>query len=403
MDVFARRWFKDGVAKGYSHVLVDFPRPRDTVQEEGRARTLADDRAENLRPYWIHIRPEHLFFASAIMIEGREVLEEIRMFEVHNEREMFGSVNKPQIRRMFLMLDEAGDTRVGVELYHMREKAKKEEDKWELVDEYVMEIALIPLVTFYSDRDGFMVAKPPLEDLADLNIAHWQSTSDQRAVVTVARFPMLALSGGTDEDNELTIGPHEWLYSPDPQGKFYYVEHSGKAIEAGRKDLEDLERQMDGYGALFMQKRPGGATATARALDSAETTSPLQDAAFRFNDAMQQALGFTAMWLGTEEGGRMVVQTDFEPMQFETGDTKILADARKSRDLSNRTFLQELKRRTILDEGVDIDEELKELEDEALAMTGMGGVNIDPLTGLPVEEEEEETDDNPSGGQKDDV
>jgi hypothetical protein len=27
LDVFARNWFKDGLAKGFSHVLVEFPRP----------------------------------------------------------------------------------------------------------------------------------------------------------------------------------------------------------------------------------------------------------------------------------------------------------------------------------------------------------------------------------------
>lgn len=399
VDVFARRWFKDGVAKGFSHVLVEYPR-REEV--EGRARTLADDRAEAVRPYWVHIRPEHLFFAEAVMVDGRELLNEIRMFEVYQEREMFGTIEKPQIRRMFLMMDEAGNRRVGVEIYHPVEKAKKEEDKWRIFDSYVMEIDEIPLVTFYADRDAFMTAKPPLEDLVDLNIAHWQSTSDQRAVVTVARFPMLALSGGTDENQELTIGPHEWLWSPDPQGKFYYVEHSGKAIEAGRKDLEDLENQMSAYGAMFMQKKPGNPTATARALDSAEMTSPLQDAAFRFNDAMSVALYLTARWMGLDDGGKMLAQTDFEPMSFESGDTKILLEARKNRDLSNRTFLTELKRRTILDEGVDVDDEMTALEEETMAMSAAAGIPIDPLTGQPMEEDDDEEETEEEGSEEND-
>jgi hypothetical protein len=53
IDVFARNWFRDGIAKGFSHVLVSFPRAKPKVDGKGQpiARTKADDLAENVRPY----------------------------------------------------------------------------------------------------------------------------------------------------------------------------------------------------------------------------------------------------------------------------------------------------------------------------------------------------------------
>ena len=370
LDVFSRRWFRDGMAKSMSHVLVDFPRVR-TEAELGRPRSLADDRDENVRPYWVHITPEQLYFAEVKVVNGSEVLQEIRLFEFVTVRDGFAMSEELQIRRLVLQPNQT----VQVELYQQNKKAKREEEKWRVKETYTMGFDRIPLVTFYADRCGVMEGKSPLEDLVDLNIAHWQSTSDQRAVLTVARFPMLALSGGTDDDNKLRIGPHEWLYSPDPQSKFYYVEHSGKAIEVGRKDLEDLERQMDAYGAQYMQKRPGSPTATARALDSAEASSPLQDAVLRFQDALAQALDLTAKWMRLESGGRVTLVTDFDVDLTANADLTILTNARKQRDISQRTYLAELQRRGALDEELDLDKELERLEEEAMNLLSGTGPN----------------------------
>src|SRR3546814_11327266 len=49
----------------------------------------------------------------------------------------------------------------------------------------------LPLVTVYAERTGYLTARPPLLDLAWLNLAHWQSSSDQRHILHVARVPIL--------------------------------------------------------------------------------------------------------------------------------------------------------------------------------------------------------------------
>lgn len=63
LDVFARQWFREGMAKALCHVLIDMPRP--APREDGQPRTLADDRREGLRPYWVMIKPECLLFARS--------------------------------------------------------------------------------------------------------------------------------------------------------------------------------------------------------------------------------------------------------------------------------------------------------------------------------------------------
>jgi len=346
LDVFSRRWFRDGVAKAFSHVLVEFPH----MEVPTMGRTLADDDRMNIRPYFVHIHPEQVIFALATRIEGREVLTHIRIEEQVTHMDEWEEVVTPQIRVLELDAINIGTdeepnfvTKVRVDIYQQDEK-----QNWGVVETWWMDIDFIPLVTFYSDRTGFMQGRSPLDDLADLNIRHWQSMSDQISILTVARFPMLAVSGGDDEEGKLVIGPKEWLYTPDPAARFYYVEHKGAAISAGKADLDDLEKRMQSYGAEFTKDRPDREAASARALDSIEATSPLQDVAFRFNDALNFALKIMSAWMNKDHTGKARIPTEFTSP--EASELQTLLETWKEGGLTTEEYLKELQRRGVLDE-----------------------------------------------------
>lgn len=366
IDVFARQWFRDGLAKSLSHVLVEFPRKK--LREDGQPNTLADDRKQNLRPYFVHIPPENVIFAASEVVHGVETLTHVRIMEHETVVEGFAESIRTTIKVL-----EPGLVRI----YEER-KTRNKKVQWVLVDEYTYDLDFIPLVTFYANREGFMVGKPPLTDLADLNISHWQSNSDQRVILTTARFPILALSGGQPEGNALTVGPNQWLFCPDAQGRYYYVEHQGKAIEAGRNDLRDLEDQMSAYGADALRKKPGNPTATAKAIDSAETTSPLQDMAIRFMDALNIALWYMGLWMNTEETGQLIIETDFGAGNDPTADVKALETARKNRDISRKTYLSELQRREVLSDNFELEDDAVELENESAAILAEASLDLDP-------------------------
>jgi hypothetical protein len=369
ITVFCRTWFRDGLAKAFSHVLVDFPRARP--REDGLPRTLEDDRRDNLRPYLVHIKPENLIFASAEVINGVEVVTHVRIREEHVQREGWGEKVVVRIR----VIDPGL-----VSIYEERIDPKTKKPVYVLVDQYPYSLDFVPIVTFYADRQSFMIGKPPLNDLADLNIAHWQSSSDQTAVLTVARFPILAVSGTVGGD-KLTVGPNQWLNTPDVAGRFYYVEHTGRAIAAGRQDLLDKEETMAEYGAVFLKRRPGGASATARALDSAETTSPLQDMAIRFQSSLQQALVFIGAWMGVtaDQVGTMTISTDFGITDQDGKQLDSLKEARKNRDISRARYLKELHRFGVLSDDFNFEQNEEELEEESVEMpSGETDEDLDP-------------------------
>lgn len=371
LDVFCQQWFREGMAKAFCHVLVDMPKP--VPRDDNAPRTLDDDRKQGMRPYWNLIKPECVLFARAEMIDGVEVLQHIRIIEHYTVQDGFAEVEKCRIRIL-----EPGT----VELWEPHPTKKRNgEPVWVRTDGWETGLTYIPLVTFYTDRQGFMLGKPPLLDLAWLNIAHWNSTSDQINILRVARFPMLACSGASKEDSDpVVIGPHNVLYNPDPQGKFYYVEHTGAAIEQGRKDLEDRESQMAMYGQQFLRQKPGDDTATGKAIDTAENNSDLAAWAGLFEDAVAQALDITAEWMKlTEEGGHVTVIKNFNKAEDDAEGFKAVQAARDKRDLSRFTLLTAMMGRGYLPPDFDIEadqERLLEEQDTALARAGF---DLDPL------------------------
>jgi hypothetical protein len=206
-----------------------------------------------------------------------------------------------------------------------------------------------------------MEAEPPLEDLAYLNVSHWQSASDQRHILHIARVPILfgtAIDALDDEGKPVEIGPNRMITSSDPNGKLGYVEHGGTAIASGRQDLLDIEDRMRVMGLeLHTQKQSGNATATGRAIDSAEQNSVVSAMAVSLEQALEQALGFMAQWdkLG-DTGGDVDVNTDFNAMLGERAqEITGLLNLRLAGEISSDAMLQEMKRRGFLSDDYDIE------------------------------------------------
>lgn len=357
LSVFARNWFKEAWGKAFAHVLIDYP---SMTAEERVNRTLADDIRDNRRPYWIMIQPEDVIFMHTEVVNGVEVLMHVRIREFVVSLNGFAEEVTEQIRVL-----EPGVWEVWREV-----KSKTRKKVFRKVDEGTTGLDFIPMATFYTSRDGIMSGKPLLEDLAFLNIRHWQSTADQINILTVARFPMLAVSGATDTTGQtMKIGPRQLLGTKDPQGRYYYVEHKGDAIEAGRQDLLDLEEMMAAYGAEFLKRRPGNATATARVIDQSESVSVLQDTVIRFIDVVEQALWMTAKWLGLEDGGSVEITSEFHS-NINGPALKALLESRKNGDISRDTFLIELQKLGILNDEFDPVKNLMQLMAE-VALLGL--------------------------------
>lgn len=380
-SVFLREWFLSGLSKAFCHVLVDMPRIEPKV--DGAARTVADDAAEKTRPYFAIVRPENVLYMEETVIDGVPTLTHVRIMECTTTRVGFAEVVEEQIKVL-----EPGT----VAIYKKQKVAQKE--VWVETDSWNVAWNYIPLVTFYAGRrDRLMCAKPPLLDLAYMNVAHWQSTSEQRHSLTTARFPILACEGASADDSDpIVIGPNKVLYSAEG-GKFYYVEHTGAAIEVGFKDLELLEEQMSNYGAEFLKSDPGDATATAKAIDSAEANSSLSSIVVVFEDAAAQALSYMAQMAGAEldtaaakdDGGTVQLVKSYAPDLADGQGLVAITAGRAAKDLSRKAWLEAMILRGLLPEDFDVEANEDELDAESQKMIEQGAalMDLDPSAPAP--------------------
>lgn len=324
LNAWAVEWFRSGLSHGLCHAFVEHPRA-DAVE------TLADEQALGVRPYVVMVRPEQVLGWRA---EGGK-LTQIRYQESIEEPDgEFGVKYVEQIRVM-----EPGSWRT----YRKPEKG----GQWVLHDDGVTSLSYIPWVTFYSGRTGLMTAKPPLLELAHLNVKHWQSQSDQDNLLHVARVPLLFIFTN-DEQFKLSISSGTATRMQEG-GDAKYVEHSGAAIEAGRQSLQDLIDEMRLAGAKLLQKdKQQTKTATQAAEEAAQELSPIARMAGHFADCLAQILQILADYTGQGDGGSVEMRGNFD-IDFipEIAVPQLIAMANAGK-LSDETLFSEMQRRNII-------------------------------------------------------
>jgi len=345
---FARHIFEDGLKWGLSHILVDFP-------ATGGGLSLADERSQGIRPYFVHVSPLDLIaWQSNIRADGGEELTQVRFRERRTEYDdTFGETAVDYIRV------------INQDSWELWRKPPKEEEYLK-IEEGTHSFGAVPMMTFYTTRADFMKATPPLEDLAWMNLAHWQSLSDQRNILRFARVGILFASGFSEEEIEsgISIGPSNMISSTNPEAKMSYVEHSGNAIGAGENDLTALEARMEVLGLQPLVESTGGVTATARAMDEARTHSNIQAWIRGLENAFEGCYAMAAQWANSPlpEDFAVDVFNDFGISLSATEDVRALMDMRVAGLITQQTFLEEVKRRGVLADEVDIESEMENLE-----------------------------------------
>lgn len=332
LHVFAHEVFQAGMRDGITHVLVDYP---PTLDENGAPvyKTKADEAKSGVRPYVIHVRQSQILGWMSEIVGGVEALTQVRIMESVCEPDSdFSTKDVAQIR---VLTPGAWQT--------FRKNAKNE---WVPHKDGVTTLTFIPLLTFYTRRTGFMTATPPLSDLADLNIKHWQSSSDQDSLLHTARVPILALIG-VEDGTKIAIGSKTALQLP-AGADAKYVEHTGAAINAGRTSLQDLEEQMESMGAELLMQPVGERTATEASIDIAQKQSQLSEMVSALEDFLDQVVDVMAAWAGLGDQGDINVFNDFASIAINAQTVAPFVTALtllvKSRLMSRETAFEELKR-----------------------------------------------------------
>jgi hypothetical protein len=346
LDAFAADMMEAGLGYGLGGILVDCPDNSGVERTPSGMVTQAAEKAAGLRPYFIQIFPWQLLGWRAKRVKGSWQLLQLRLMEMVEEPDgEFGVSEVEQVRVL-----EPGTWAT------YRKKKVDNKEEWLLHENGVTTLDIIPFVPVYGQRTGFMTAKPPLIEVANLNVAHWQSASDQQTILHVARVPILAVIGVEDDKFSLTVGASAAVKLPI-DGDMKFVEHTGAAIDAGSKDLDTLEERMRQAGAELLVIQPGKITATQVATENAVGMCALQRITQGLEDALDQALQIMAAWIKLPKGGHVTIFNDYGAATLAEASAELLLKTNQAGKLSDETLLNEYKRRGILSAEVDPDAE----------------------------------------------
>lgn len=344
LNTFAVEFFRIGLSHGLCYVLIDYP-------QAGELQTAADEQAAGVRPYAVLVHPERVL---GWRVEGGK-LAQVRFTEsIEVTDGEFGVKAVEQIRVL-----EPGMWRT----YRRPEKG----GQWVIHEEGQASLDYIPWVTFYAGRTGMMTAKPPLLELAHLNVKHWQSQSDQDNLLHVARVPLLFMFTD-DEQFKLVISAGSATRMPK-DGDAKYVEHTGAAITAGRESLQDLIEEMRMAGAKLLQKDKQQTKTAAQANEeAAQELSPLARMASQFADCIAQMLQTFADYRGLPEGGAVEMRGNFDADFAPEVSLPLLLNMASAGKLSDETLFAEMQRRSVISDEYNWQEEQGRLASQGPAL-----------------------------------
>ena len=357
LDEFLAKIIYSSIAYGHCGFLVDFP--------SNDARNLREERELAAKPYFIMEQAPNIIGWRHDPADNQGSLQQVRVREVITEPDgKYGNKIKRQVRVM-----EPGK-------YEVWKESEYGSNSYTLDREGTVSLSEIPLAVVYSERQQVLVSEPPLEELAHLNVAHYQLQASLLNSLHVAGFPLLVLKAWDDNSDTLqNLSVGNALALP-PEGDASYVEPASNAFDAMHNEIKELEEQIGTLG-LTMLARPKTyqESGTAKALDRADSNSMLAQISINAEMALQDAINWAAEYAGVEPPKVSIIR-DFNAEQMEGTEMAQLTSMFNAGILDKETVLKLLQRGEVLDDGMDIEEimsntEAQELDDLEKEVTRM--------------------------------
>jgi len=164
----------------------------------------------------------------------------------------------------------------------------------------------IPFVFFNATTNRAKPEKPPLQDIAVVNLSHYRNSADYEHGMHFTALPQ-PYAAGFDFNGPLAIGSGYAWVTDNPQAKAGYLEFSGAGLSTLKDAMERKEKHMAALGGRLIEEQPGaGAQEAAETvkLRQAGEQSALSRIAQATSRGLTRTLGFLAQFrgIGTEVG-----------------------------------------------------------------------------------------------------
>jgi len=336
---------------GHVGVLVDAPKAGD-----------------NGRPYWVTVSPRDILGWRTELKDGKQQLTQLRLQEkIVVPDGLYGEKQVEQVRVL---------TPGAFEIHQ-----KDQQGDFKIVDEGRTSLSDIPFSVAYSNRMGVLESIPPLADIAELNLQHYQVQSDLSNQLHISAVPMLAIFGFPQSAEEISAGPGEALALPEGASA-QYIEPAGNSYDAQFRRLEQIASQINELGlAAVLGSKLVGETAEAKRIDRSQGDSTMMVVAQQMQDMIDNCLRFHAQYMQEPNAGSSLVNRDFMGTRLEPLEIQALLQLYTAGTITQETLLLQLEAGEVLGDDFDVENEL-----EATQNGGLIEMNTPEPTPQPAEE-----------------
>ena len=335
LNVWTYETTRKMVRYGHVGVLVDAP----TSGQSGR-------------PYWVTYTPRDILGYRTEIINGEVKLSQLRLQEkVSVPDGLYGEKIIDQIRLL---------TRGGFEIHQ-----KGKNNLFVKVDEGTTSLTEIPFSVAYANRLNLLESRPPMSDIAELNLKAYQIQSDLDNQLHISAVPMLAFYGFPQSSEEVTAGPGEAIAFP-ADGRAEYIEPAGRSYDAQFKRLDVLSNQINELGlAAVLGQKLSAETAEAKRIDRSQGDSTMMVVAQQMQDMIDNCLQFHGQYINAEAGS-CFVNRDFLSQRLEPQEIQALLQLYTSGSITQETLLKQLHEGEVLGDEFDIEEEIESTQSGGL-------------------------------------
>jgi len=329
LDVFLYEAARKMIRYGHVGVLVDAPAA-----------------GNNGRPYWsIYSPPDVLGWRSEI-IEGQQKLVQLRLYEKVVQPD--GDYGEKMVEQVRVLTPGA---------FEIHQKDKKGD--YRVVEEGTTSLDEIPFSVAYSNRTGILESRPPLADIAELNLKAYQVQSDLDNQLHISAVPMLAVYGFPQSAEEISAGPGEAMALP-LDAKAEYIEPQGRSFDAQFRRLDQIANQINELGlAAILGQKLSAETAASKRIDRSQGDSTMQVVAQQMQDLIDNCLQYHADYLQIPEAGSSFVNRDFMAARLEPDEIQALLQLYTAGTITQSTLLEQLEAGEILGDDFDVEEEIE--------------------------------------------
>jgi len=301
---------------------------------------------ENGRPYYVTYSPRDILGWRVEIEDGTQKFTQLRLYEkVVVPDGLYGEKQVEQVRVLtpgafeIFQKDQKGDFRV--------------------VDEGTTSLSEIPFSVAYSNRTGVLESFPPLADIAELNLQHYQVQSDLGNQLHISAVPMLALFGFPAAAEEISAGPGEALALPEGASASY-IEPGGNSYDAQFRRLDQIASQINELGlAAVMGAKLSAETAESKRIDRSQGDSTMMVVAQQMQDLIDNCLRFHADYLQESQAGSSLVNRDFMGARLEPQEIQALLQLYTAGTVTQETLLLQLEAGEVLGDDFDVEAELE--------------------------------------------